>query len=475
MAEMSGSTLLGTDDGSEPVVYAVRKVALDRAGSGLPEPGTSRSDAAGSGAAAGWCFSRREFLAAAGLVTTVTAAAGCASAPAPTPLPTVTPEPTRSPEELAADQRQMACLGTTAHLQATSSLAISPDDGLLATGGWDDNTIKLWSLPDGALLKTLEGHEGATTALAISPDGRLLVSGGADSDIRLWSLPDGARLEIAQGDRVSHFGTVSSLAIGPDGRLLASASVDNTVKLWSLSDGDLLKTLEVQGTRFNSVDISPDGALLAAGSTDKRVRLWSLPEGALLKTLEGHAEGVTCVAFSPDGKQLASMSGDGAIKLWSLPEATLLKTLVENKGVWGLAFSPDGKWLASVNGLTIRLWALPDALRPEVWHTHHADISSFAISRGGEFLALADQSAGLRLFIFPDGLLLGCPMDLAATTEDKKGVTYQVKTAAGEVQTVTQPCDLALPAGAVCTCNCVAGSLRPTGGGGGTQTYYYPN
>ena len=44
--------------------------------------------------------------------------------------------------------------GALAHTQSVESIAISPDGGLLASGD-DDNTIKLWSLAGGALLKTL--------------------------------------------------------------------------------------------------------------------------------------------------------------------------------------------------------------------------------------------------------------------------------------------------------------------------------
>jgi len=149
----------------------------------------------------------------------------------------------------------------------------------LASGS-DDKTIKLWSLPDGALLKTLSGHTDYVYAVAITPDGRLLVSGSGSKDgtIKLWSLPDGALLKTLEGITYD----ISAVVISPDGSLLASGSGDGTIKLWSLPDGALLNTLSGHTNRVNALAISPDGRLLASGSKDMTIKLWSLPGGELI-------------------------------------------------------------------------------------------------------------------------------------------------------------------------------------------------
>jgi len=125
-----------------------------------------------------------------------------------------------------------------AHKRGVSSLAIDPGGTLLASGG-SDALIKLWRLPDGALLSTLTGHTQDVVALAISPDGTLLASGSADSTVKLWSLADGSLL----GTLAGHTLPVAGLAFAPDGQLLASGSADATVKLWNIVDGSLLATL----------------------------------------------------------------------------------------------------------------------------------------------------------------------------------------------------------------------------------------
>lgn len=68
-----------------------------------------------------------------------------------------------------------------AHCNSTNALATSPDGKILASGS-NDRLVKLWSLPDGKLLKTITGHSGIINVLAINPAGNILVLG-----IRRWN------------------------------------------------------------------------------------------------------------------------------------------------------------------------------------------------------------------------------------------------------------------------------------------------
>jgi hypothetical protein len=78
---------------------------------------------------------------------------------------------------------------------------------------------------------TLSGHTDDVESVAFSPDGRLLASGSYDDTIKLWDVATGSLVRI-----YSHTADVNSVAFSPDGRLLASGSDDKTIRLWDISD-----------------------------------------------------------------------------------------------------------------------------------------------------------------------------------------------------------------------------------------------
>ncbi|MGH8550387.1 MAG: WD40 repeat domain-containing protein [Methylococcales bacterium] len=99
-------------------------------------------------------------------------------------------------------------------------LVITPDRQFLASTNGD--AVKIWSLSDGRLLKTLEE---LTYGVAATSDGRVLVTWGLHG-VKLWSLPEGQLIRTLQD-------SVDIAEVAPDGAMLATADGHGPVKLWS--------------------------------------------------------------------------------------------------------------------------------------------------------------------------------------------------------------------------------------------------
>jgi len=54
------------------------------------------------------------------------------------------------------------------------AVAFSPDGKTLASGSFDDRTVRLWDVATDQLRSTMRGHSGNITNLEFSPDGRTL-------------------------------------------------------------------------------------------------------------------------------------------------------------------------------------------------------------------------------------------------------------------------------------------------------------
>lgn len=97
---------------------------------------------------------------------------------------------------------------------------------VLITGSLD-NTVRVWDVETGGLIKTLFGHiEGVW---AVAADRLRIVSGSHDRTIKIWERDSGT----CQTTLVGHRGAVTCLALSDD--KIVSGSDDGDIKIWDFS------------------------------------------------------------------------------------------------------------------------------------------------------------------------------------------------------------------------------------------------
>ncbi|MGE0693624.1 MAG: hypothetical protein AB7O59_05905 [Pirellulales bacterium] len=164
------------------------------------------------------------------------------------------------------------------HEQPAGNGALSPDGSLVATSA--ENKVFLWEAASGKKLREIE-HPAMVWGLAFSPDGARLATGtggtpigniaeqkvpvGDDNTIRLWNVADGRLVRDMKG----HEHVVSTLAFSPNGRRLASGGFDKTLRLWDVESGQELDR-EGGESWIMKVVFSNDGSQVLTSGGNRR-------------------------------------------------------------------------------------------------------------------------------------------------------------------------------------------------------------
>ena len=144
-----------------------------------------------------------------------------------------------------------------------------------------------------------------------------LASDGGDSSIKIWSLDDHTLVKSIDVDDEE---ICSLVVVIIDGHhALASGDSDGTIQVWNVDNYDCIATINAHSDIIWSLHAVECGGkvCLVSGSKDKTIKIWDLDNQSVLTTLNNDSY-INAVAVFMNGDRACVASGDvvGNVKLW---------------------------------------------------------------------------------------------------------------------------------------------------------------
>jgi WD40 repeat protein len=304
-----------------------------------------------------------------------------------------------------ASGQKIEIVPSISHSREITSVAVSPDGQRALTGSYDE-TIKLWDISSGQLLKSYSVHSSHIASVAFSPDGKLFISGDENGALKLWAIQESApRLTCPAHDL-----GVTSVAFSPDGHSALSGGNDNNLKLWDLVACKPVKTFVGHSLPINAIAISPDGKMAVSAANEGTLKLWDIGTGKLLRNLVGHSGSVYSVTFSPDGTKVLSGGTDTSLRLWETSTGKRVRTMRDIPSeIHSVQFSSDGSLGITGSDVALQTWDLASGkslrtVRPTVGNWMM--IKSVAPLPDDLHVLVGGEDRTLRLFDLNSGRLL---------------------------------------------------------------------
>jgi WD40 repeat protein len=244
-----------------------------------------------------------------------------------------------------------------AYVGGSCSILAGGTRALLCT---DDYAVRLWDIPNGALLLTLKGDQHPILGATLLPgEDRVLSWSSAEEALRLWDLHTGEALWIAAG---SEDGIAGALAMPEAGRVV-SWSKDGALDLWDLERGALIRRLGGHSGGVVGATALRGSRALSWGK-DGSLLIWDLTNGELQHALVAHGSEVKGVAVCADGQYALSWDKVGQLNAWDLQTGALIRQVGDGADHFlGAALFGDGRRVLSwCDKGVLRIWGLPDGV-----------------------------------------------------------------------------------------------------------------
>ncbi len=147
----------------------------------------------------------------------------------------------------------------------------SPQKNYLGFEGFPEGKLTIYDIDEGKLLFDVQAHVGFVRTVSWSNNEKILVSSGQDDNsLKVWEMPEGKLLKTFKLDKPRvHYGSVS-----PDGKYFAGSSNNGYVFIWELGSGIIIRSFQESPNYIWCVIWSSDGKFVFEGDSDGNVIAW---------------------------------------------------------------------------------------------------------------------------------------------------------------------------------------------------------
>jgi WD40 repeat protein len=213
-----------------------------------------------------------------------------------------------------------------------------PANGKSATALCRDHKLRVFSLPDGKLLRTIDGTSAPLALSTISDDGRWVMLSDYRGDV---SIVDTATGESRFKQHVDHY--LTAAAFSHDGRLLAAAPGAAAVRIIDVAGKRVINELE-RAAFIGAIAFSRDNKWIATAD-GYGVSIFEIG-GKRISRNDDFLLSPLALDFSADGKKVMAGGADKVVLFIDAATGkTLGRTTVPDAVMW-TGVSPDGKHFA---------------------------------------------------------------------------------------------------------------------------------
>ena len=233
----------------------------------------------------------------------------------------------------------------------------------------------------GSQAAILSGHTKCVNSVTFSSDGTLVVSGSDDETVKVWDVQTGGIVKTFCG----HKNRVQSVSISVDSTIIASGDWDGMIFLWDTEIWECHCVIK-QKQSVSYVQFSPTDPKYFISVSGYTVWQWETNGCKTGLTYDG-----SLFAFSPDGTQCVLCSGTAVTVQYSNSRVTIAEFNAANSPVWHCCFSPDGRLVAAATQNTIYVLDVtssdPNPIEPFIRQT--SDIIGLSFSSPSTIISLS--------------------------------------------------------------------------------------